>query len=96
MMWFADGPWRGGPPGGGLCLLLGLLLLGGLLFAAWAFWRRANGPESEGADAKPGSGKAKHSPAEDVLADRYARGDLTDEEYWERLSVLRESRNGRD
>lgn len=36
-----------------------------------------------------GSGSATRSPAEDVLDERYARGEISEEEYRERRDTLR-------
>ncbi len=40
----------------------------------------------------PGSGPAPATNAEDILAERYARGDIDEQEYQQRLAVLRGSR----
>lgn len=54
--------------------LLWLLVLGGIV---WAVTRRRRGPWSGG------------DRAEDILAERYARGEISSEEYRERLEGLR-------
>jgi putative membrane protein len=41
-----------------------------------------------GTDAKPAAGSRT---AEDLLAERYARGEIDDEEYRRRLTLLRQS-----
>lgn len=87
MMFLADPPWQQGGWGGGSCFLIALLILGGLI-AGWAIWRRKKGPGKGSDDAA-----AKRSAAEETLAERYARGDLTEEEYWEKLSVVREAQS---
>lgn len=50
----------------------------------WAPW--VNGP----ARGRPGT---PTSSAETILAERFARGEMTDDEYYQRLSVLREGRS---
>jgi putative membrane protein len=54
--------------------LLWLLVLGGIV---WFVTRRRGGPWSGG------------RRAEDILAERYARGEISSEEYRERLDGLR-------
>jgi putative membrane protein len=59
--------------------LLWLLLFGGLIFAFFRF----------------GRGRGRWQPersAEGVLAERYARGEISDDEYRERLTVLKDNR----
>lgn len=73
------GPWHhGGGPGWWLLFpicfgVFWLLVLGG---GGYLLWRRTK--------AMPPS-----SSAEAVLAERYARGEIDEEEYHERLAVLR-------
>lgn len=88
MMFLADPQWQQGGWGGGACFLIALLVLGGLVAAGWALWKR-KGPGRGGSDGST----AKRSAAEETLADRYARGDLSEEEYWEKLSVVREAQS---
>ncbi|HZK51741.1 MAG TPA: SHOCT domain-containing protein [Actinomycetota bacterium] len=59
--------------------LLWLLLLGGVIFV---LVRGRRG----------GAGWHQGQSAEGVLAERYARGEITEEEYKERLDVLKGSR----
>lgn len=59
----------------GLLLVLGLLILGGVLLT------RAIRPS---APAAP-----RPSSAEQLLGERYARGEIADEEYRQRLATLR-------
>jgi putative membrane protein len=44
--------------------------------------------------ARPGAGPGPSRPAraEDLLAERFARGDIDDDEYRQRLTLLREHR----
>jgi putative membrane protein len=79
MAWY----WHGHDGGVGTWLWLAWMVLfwGGLLAAGVYFiWRRPTH-----VDAGP--------EAEDVLAERYARGEIDDDEYRQRRAVLREHRN---
>lgn len=65
-------------PGWGFWPIIPLLFWG--LFALTAvFWLRRRAPSRQGG-----------ASGEGVLAERYARGELSDEEYRARLAVLRE------
>jgi putative membrane protein len=66
--------WGPGPLGP-LFLLLWLAVLGGI---AWLLVRNSRRREPSGTDR-----------ARDILAERYARGDLSGDEYRERLEGLR-------
>jgi putative membrane protein len=59
--------------------LLWLLLFGGIAFALFRGRRQWGAPHMR-------------PTAEGVLAERYARGEISDEEYRERLSVLTQTR----
>lgn len=59
----------------GLLLVLGLLVLGGVLLA------RAIRP--------PAAPAARPPSAEQLLAERYARGEIAEDEYRQRLATLR-------
>lgn len=65
--------------------LWGLLLIGGVVLVVIVGVRTLGGGVSR-ADT-PGRGRAR-----EVLDERYARGELTTEEYRERLQALDESR----
>lgn len=72
----AYGPWHHDHgPGWWLVFPIGFGLLWLLVLggAAYFLWRRSHGP----------------SPAEAALGERYARGEIDEDEYRERLSVLR-------
>jgi putative membrane protein len=77
-----DGWWRGWGPGGGWAWLWApilLLLWAGLIAAVvWSVARNARPPERSGTER-----------AREVLAERYARGELTTDEYRECLEQLR-------
>ncbi|MFB3739418.1 MAG: SHOCT domain-containing protein [Candidatus Velamenicoccus archaeovorus] len=65
--------WGGGP----WFLVFPLFWIGVLLLLGFAFRRRWGGPWRSG------------PTAEDVLAERYARGEIGADEYRQRLEVLR-------
>ncbi|WP_248963488.1 SHOCT domain-containing protein [Sphaerisporangium perillae] len=53
---------------------------------------RGWGPFAGASAGPPWAGRATASPtasAEKILAERYAKGELSDEEYFERISVLK-------
>lgn len=83
--------WRDGIGGWGyLMVALNMILFWGLLITAvvllvrfLAGGRRPSGPPTGGWD--------RGSDPQRVLAERYARGEIDDEEYQRRLNVLRES-----
>jgi putative membrane protein len=61
------------------------LLWFGLIFLFWGlFWRRGRWHHHHG-------GYGDGPSAEQVLGERYARGEITEEEYRQRRTVLRES-----
>ncbi|MEV0824139.1 SHOCT domain-containing protein [Nonomuraea rubra] len=63
------------------------LLWAGFITLAVVGWRRGWwGPRRAPAAASAASPTAS---AERILAERYARGEMTDDEYFERMSVLR-------
>ena len=74
----ADGAGWGPGPWWPIFPLFWLFLWGAVIFAIFRFRRRPWGPHG-------------HSP-EDVLAERYARGEITVEEYRDRLRVLKDHR----
>ncbi|WP_345752267.1 hypothetical protein [Microbacterium rhizophilus] len=76
----AHGPWHGGGPGW-LLLLVPLFWIGFFVLLA-VFIRR--GPRFRG------GGWGGHGPsAESTLANRFANGDIDEQEYRARLEVLR-------
>ena len=72
--------WGGPGPWWPIFPIFWLLLLGGVIFALFRFRRG-------GAGWRPGQS------GEGVLAERYARGEISEQEYRERLSVLKNSRS---
>lgn len=75
--WQHDGPWHdGGGPGWWPLIPLGFGLFWLIVIGGGGYllWRRA---------------KSSPATAESVLAERYARGEIDEEEYRERLAVLR-------
>lgn len=76
MQFAGHGPWHhGGGPGWWPVIPLGFALFWLFVIGGGGYllWRRAKSPTS----------------AEAVLAERYARGEIDEEEYRERLGVLR-------
>ena len=75
----------------GFLLMLGLLVLIGLGIWALITWlRRAQSGPAGPADGR--SSGAARSQAREVLDERYARGELSTEEYHEKLKALGEER----
>lgn len=64
------------------------LVLGALILAAVVLVVRALRPGTDGR-AAPDPGAFPTERAENVLADRFVRGEIDDEEYQRRLAVLR-------
>ncbi|MEV5408087.1 hypothetical protein AB0K60_04475 [Thermopolyspora sp. NPDC052614] len=67
--------------------LLWMLFWGALIFLFVRARRRGWNPWG---DTRPTSPIAN---AETILAERFARGEMTDDEYYQRLSVLKEGRS---
>jgi putative membrane protein len=79
-----DGAWHrwGGAGWGGwtwfwFAPLSAALLIAAAAFAAWLIWRATRKPEGVSLDR-----------AREILAERYARGELSSDEYRDRLSQL--------
>jgi putative membrane protein len=82
MMWWHDGDisgWGWAAMSVGMVLFWGLLILGGVLLV-----RAMSRPPREA------PGDSRPAP-EQVLADRFARGEIDEEEYRQRLETLRSS-----
>lgn len=81
--------WNGNMGGWGYFLMvISFVLFWGAVIAAVVLLARALGPGNRGRDteATPGSGPGH---AEDLLAERFARGEIDETEYTSRLNVLR-------
>lgn len=82
-MW---GPWVGGWGGFGLGWLFGpifsLVWLAVIAFVVWLVWR------NRGAGWGRWSAVSATQRARDILAERYARGEISTEEYRDRLEQL--------
>nr|WP_282779903.1 hypothetical protein [Nocardia sp. CC201C] len=80
MYWYDHGPSGWGYVGMGI----GMLLFWGLVIATFALIVRMTArPDREG---KP---PVTQTPAEQLLAERFARGDIDEQEYISRLTALR-------
>ena len=66
-----------------------LILLGILIIGVVVGWPKEGQPSSQGS-ARPGNSENGHARA--ILDERYARGELTSEEYRQRLMGLKENR----
>jgi putative membrane protein len=84
--WYGHPGWGGWGPGGWIWIAWMILFWGGLLAAA-VYLIRHRHP----APAAPGAGGT--GPAEAVLAERYARGEIDIDEYHRRQAALREHRD---
>jgi putative membrane protein len=67
-----------------------LILLGILIIGVVVVWPKKGQPRSQGS-ARPGNLK-ENGRGRAILDERYARGELTSEEYRQRLMVLKENR----
>jgi putative membrane protein len=72
--------------GGGWMWLFGVLLLLGLVLLVVVAVRALGG----GIGGAPGGRSGEHSRARELLDERYARGALNTDEYWERRRHLEE------
>jgi putative membrane protein len=66
-----------------------LILLGILIIGVVVVWPKEGQPRAQ-ASARPGN--PKNGRARVILDERYARGELTSEEYRQRLMGLKENR----
>lgn len=79
MMWYGMSGWGYGLMGIGMVLFWALLIVGLVALA-----RYIGSPAQQSTTAPP-----QHGPtAQQVLADRFARGEIDDEEYIRRLQTL--------
>jgi putative membrane protein len=74
-------------------LIWAAVFAGAILLLRRTVWRGRRGPW-HGAGHRHGStpagGPRPENPPVDLLARRYAQGDIDEDEYWRRLSVLQE------
>lgn len=103
LVW-GHGPWGGGHWGGGPWFLVGPLFWIVAIVVVALVTRRAGmwGPRRGrsagwnwagwGGGASQGGASPQRLSAEDILADRFARGEIDEAEYQDRLSTLRASR----
>ncbi|EST37101.1 hypothetical protein N566_14840 [Streptomycetaceae bacterium MP113-05] len=89
--------WGHGGPGPWILLfplLWAAVVVGGVVLLRRTVWRRGGGPRRGGPPWQgPGPGGNGESAAA-LLARRFAAGEIDEDEYWLRLSVLKESRSG--
>lgn len=93
MMWY-DGGWGWG---GWFMMAVLMVLFWGLVIAGVIvvvhYVRGGRQPGHSGPSGEQGWGHAQgRQRAEDLLAERYASGEIDDEEYKRRLALLREHR----
>lgn len=72
----------------GLIMVLGFVLL--VVSGGWAMitWMRPTRPRSSSSPADAGSSTTGRSHAREILEERYVRGELTTDDYLERIHVL--------
>ena len=86
MMYGGDGwMWGGWGWGGWMLMTLAMVLFWALVITAVVRYLTGSSHPNQ---ASPSSARA----AEDVLAERFARGEIDDDEYRQRMTTLREHR----
>jgi putative membrane protein len=90
MWWWDDGPWLAG--WFWLMPLMALAFLAAVGIGIALLVRALVGGSARGGGGGSGAG-GRGWPPEQVLADRYARGEIDDEEYRRRLAGLRAARD---
>ena len=89
MMYGGDGwMWGGWGWGGWILMTLAMVVFWALVITAIVLAIRYLTGGSRANQASPSSGRG----AEDVLAERFARGEIDDDEYRQRMTRLREHR----
>lgn len=83
------GMWHDGWGGGWMLMAIGMVLVWAVIVTAVVLAVRYLTANRTTPPTSPGQSFIR---AEDLLAERYARGELDDEEYRRRLALLREHR----
>lgn len=83
MYWNGDGGWADSG-GGYVLMILGMLVFWGAIIAAFAFVLRQ--PSRQ--DRSAGGMVPAHRTAQQVLAERFARGEIDETEFASRLATL--------
>ncbi|CAN5640089.1 hypothetical protein BH09ACT8_BH09ACT8_60780 [soil metagenome] len=86
MMWYGSGGWGWG---GWLLMSVAMVLFWGLVITAIVVGIRYLTGSGSNTSHPPGSGPSR---AEDLLTERFARGEINDEEFRQRHALLREHR----
>lgn len=78
----------GGMMAFGLLMMFAFLLL--VVLGSWALitWLRRTRPQSSDSPPDAGSSTAGRGHAREILEERYVRGELTTEDYLDRIQVL--------
>jgi len=79
---------------GWMWLIWPLIVLGIVLLIVLLVRGTTTRPPGPGGETAPRRGEGGRSGAQEILDERYARGELTDEEYQERLRHLRGEADG--
>ncbi|MCA4725253.1 MULTISPECIES: SHOCT domain-containing protein [Mycolicibacterium] len=79
--------WYGGGWGGWIMMTVLMLLFWGGLLTAIVLAARAFGADSRARSSPPASPRA-----DELLSERFARGEIDDEEFRRRMALLREHR----
>jgi len=75
---------------GYILMVVSFILFWGAIIAAIVVFARSMGP----GDRRRGNSRAGGGVAEDLLAERFARGDIDETEYTARLAALRRAHGG--
>ncbi|WBP91454.1 SHOCT domain-containing protein [Kitasatospora cathayae] len=91
MMWYGGSGWGGWLVMGVFMVLFWAVLIAGVI-ALVHYLTSAHRDRQPGPPPPPGEPGRSSRQAEDVLAERFARGEIDDDEYKRRLALLREHR----
>ncbi|MEU5208635.1 SHOCT domain-containing protein [Streptomyces sp. NPDC020742] len=98
MFWYNHGAggWGWFAMSVGTVLFWALIIMVGVLLFRWLSRTGTRGDEGAGRTAAPPHAAPPHAgpTPEQILAERYARGEIEDEEYRRRLATLRSSAQG--